>query len=95
MSLLQDIGDQSTAALKAGDRVRVSTLRMLLGAAHNVAIAKYGAEADTKLIDADVADVIKRQVKTHRQSIEAFERGGRQDLVDKEKAELAILEELK
>lgn len=81
-----------TAALKSGDWLRLSTLRMLLSGVRNVGIAKYAAEVDSKLNDADVTDVIKKQVKTHQESIEAFEKGGRQDLVDKEKSELAILE---
>lgn len=92
MSLLQDIQDQSTAALKGGDRVRVSTLRMLISAVKNAAISKYGADSEKNLTDVDVLETIKKQVKTHRESIEAFTRGGRQDLVDKEKAELLILE---
>lgn len=81
-----------TAALKSGDWLRLSALRMLLSGVRNLGIAKYGAEVDSKLNDSDVIDVIKKQVKMHRQSIEAFEKGGRQDLVDKEKTELAILE---
>lgn len=81
-----------TAALKGGDSVRLLTLRMLLAAVKNFAISKYGAEADAKLTDPDVTDIIRKQAKTHRESIEAFEKGGRQDLVEKEKAELAILE---
>lgn len=43
--------------------------------------------------DADVLDAVKKQIKTHRESIEAFARGGRQELVDREKAQLAVLEE--
>jgi uncharacterized protein YqeY len=43
--------------------------------------------------DADVLDTVKKQIKTHRESIEAFEKAGRQELVNKEKAQLVILEE--
>lgn len=92
MTLLQDIQDQSTAALKAGNRVRVSTLRMLISAVKNAAISKYGADSEKKLTDADVLETIKKQVKTHRESIEAFRLGNRQDLVASEQAELTILE---
>lgn len=80
------------AALKTGDSVAVLTLRMLISAVKNVAIARYGADADQKVTDTDVVDVVKKQVKMHRESIEAFAKGNRQDLVDKEKAELVILE---
>lgn len=81
-----------TSALKGGESVRLSTLRMLISAINNNAIAKYGAESEVKLTQSDIIDTIKKQAKTHRESIEAFERGGRQDLVAKEKTELAILE---
>lgn len=81
-----------TAALKGGDSVRLSTLRMLIAAVKNFSISMYGAEADAKLTDANVTEAIKKQAKTHRESIVAFEKGGRADLVEKEKAELAILE---
>lgn len=92
MTILDQLHSDMTAALKAGDQTRLSTLRLLLAAVKNFAIAKYGAEADAKLTDADVTETTRKQAKTHRESIEAFEKGGRQDLVDKEKAELAILE---
>lgn len=47
---------------------------------------------DYVLTDADVMTVVAKQVKTHNESIEMFEKGGRQDLVEREKAELAILQ---
>ena len=71
---------------------RRDTIRYLLSAINNIAIAKYGADAQKKLTDADVLDVVKKQVKTHHESIEAFEKGKRADLVEKEKKELAVLE---
>lgn len=79
-------------AMKAGDTVKRDTLRFLLSAINNTAINKYGSQSDKKLTDADVLDTVKKQVKTHKESIEAFEKGGRTDLVQKEKNELAILE---
>lgn len=86
--LQQDI----TTSLKAGNTRRLETLRFLLAAVTNSAIAKYGAAADTQLTDQDVLDVIKKQAKTHRESIEAFQKAGRSELVQKEQEELAILE---
>lgn len=79
-------------AMKAGDTVKRDTLRFLLSAINNTAINKYGSQSDKKLTDADVLDAVKKLVKTHKESIEAFEKGGRTDLVQKEKNELAILE---
>jgi len=80
-------------SLKAGKKDRVETLRFLLSAVRNMAINKYDAAGETKLTDADIIDVVKKQVKTHKESIEAFQKAGRGELVDKEKIQLAILEE--
>jgi len=75
-------------ALKAKDAVRVSTLRMVKAATKNLAIEKRVEKTEDK----DVIGIISRQIKQHRDSIEQFAKGNRQDLVDKEKAELTILE---
>ena len=91
--LLQALQTEVRQALKSGDRVRVETLRFLLAATRNSAIDKYGNKADVAMIDEDVLDVIKKQVKTHRESVEAFTNAGRSELADAEKAQLAILEE--
>lgn len=80
------------SAMKTHDQVSVDTIRFLLSAIRNMAIAKYGAESDTALTDADVADTIKKQVKTHKESIEAFKAANRQELVTKESGELSVLE---
>jgi len=92
--MLRDAIQQDVnTSLKAGKKDRVETLRFLLSAVRNAAINKYGAEAETKVCDADVVDIVKKQVKTHKESVEAFQKAGRQDLVDKENIQLAILEE--
>jgi uncharacterized protein YqeY len=78
--------------MKRHDSMTVDTLRFLISAAKNAAIAKYGIDADTKNTDADVLDVVKKQVKTHKESVEAFEKAGRKELAEKEKAQLVILE---
>lgn len=89
--LLNSLGEDLTTSLKRGDKVRVDTLRFLLAAIRNFAIAKYGAAGESSLTDEDVLDVISKQAKSHRESIEAFQKAGRVDLVQKEDAELAIL----
>ena len=91
-TLLYTLQLQVSEALKSGDRVRVETLRFLLSAVRNAAIAKYGNKSEVAVTDDDVVDVIKKQVKTHRESVEAFTQAGRQELADAEKAQLAILE---
>ena len=90
--ILDDLTSDLVKAMKAGDKTRVDTMRFLLAGVRNMAIAKYGAASETSLTDADILDVVKKQVKTHRESVEAFTHAGRQDLVAKEHGELVILE---
>jgi uncharacterized protein YqeY len=75
------------AAMLAKDAARTSTLRMLKSA---IEYHKIEKKQET-LTDADVTAVIKKQIKQRQDSIEGFEKGGRADLADKEKAELAVL----
>ena len=89
---IADLQAQVTAALKRGDAVMVETVRFLIAAIKTYAINTYGVEADTKLTPQDIESVIKKQVKTHRESVEAFEKASRTELAEKEKAQLAILE---
>jgi uncharacterized protein YqeY len=81
------IADEMRAAMKAREQTRVSTLRMLMAAMKNTQVEK-GHE----LSDDEVVEVIAREAKRRRESMEAFEKGGRAELVEKEGAELAILE---
>ena len=74
-------------ALKAGQKRRVSTLRLLLANLKNERI-----QAQRDLTAEDVEAVIRRGVKQRKDSIEQYGKGGRQDLVDAETEELAILE---
>lgn len=90
--LLDALRAKLATSMKAHDAVTVETVRFLLAAVRNVAIAKYGAEGEAKITDADVLDVIKKQVKTHKESIEAFSKAGRTELADSEKAQLTVLE---
>ena len=92
MNLTQLQQDLSTS-LKSGKGDRVETLRFLIAAVKNSAIAKYGNAAETSLTEGDIEEVVKKQVKTHRESIEAFDKAGRTELVAKEKTQLVILEE--
>lgn len=74
-------------AMKAKDAVKSSTLSFLRSQLKNVMIDKKSEALD----DADVTAVIKKQIKQRQDSIAQFEKGGRSDLVEKEKAELAVL----
>ncbi|HEY4229023.1 MAG TPA: GatB/YqeY domain-containing protein [Thermoanaerobaculia bacterium] len=82
------IEEDLKAAMKSGDKRRVATLRLLLSALKNEKI-----QAQRDLTGEEVEAVLRRAVKQRRDSIEQYARGGRQDLVDAETAELAILEE--
>lgn len=90
--LLSQIQSDLAAAQKNRDQAKVDTLRFLIGAVFNLQIEKYPPASGGSLTDADVQSVVKKQVKTHQESIEMFTKAGRTDLVTKEKAELAILE---
>jgi uncharacterized protein YqeY len=88
MSLQTDLQTAMRAALKAGDARRVSTLRMAMAAAHNRQI-----ELGHPLTDAETVEILDRQVKQRRESIELFRGGGRPELAEAEEAEIAILRE--
>lgn len=94
--LLDTIQSDLAAAQKARDQARVDCLRFLLGAVFDLQIEKYppskGGPPAGGLTNADVLSVISKQVKTHKESIEMFEKAGRKDLVDREKSELGILQ---
>ncbi len=87
MSLKQQIISDMTAAMKAQDSVRTSTLRML-----KAAITNREKEGSGELTDEDVQRLLRSQVKQRRDSVEQFEKAGRQELADKEKAEIAIID---
>ena len=87
MSLKQQIISDMTAAMKAQDAARTSTLRMV-----KAAIMNREKEGAGELTDEDVQKLLRSQVKQRRDSVEQFEKGGRQELADKEKAEIAIIE---
>jgi hypothetical protein len=88
MALLQGLREDLKQALRKGEKERVSVLRLMLANINNAEIAK-GAPLD----EASVLGVIAKQAKQHRESIEAFSKGNRSDLVAKEEEQLAILQE--
>lgn len=86
------IHNQIPEAMRAKDAVRLTTLRGVLAAFTNESVAK-GKTPQDKLGESEAIAVLKRLAKQRKDSIEQFEKGGRQDLADNEKAELKILEE--
>jgi uncharacterized protein YqeY len=86
VSLRDRIQADVTAAMRSGDALRRDVLRMVQNAAYNV------EKRDRRtLTDDEYAAVVAREVKTRRESVEAFRAGGREDLAGKEEAEIAIL----
>jgi uncharacterized protein YqeY len=79
--------DDLKAAMKAGDKTKVATLRLLIAALKNERI-----QAARDLTGEEVEAAVRRAVKQRKDSIEQYQKGGRQDLVDAENAELAVLE---
>jgi len=96
MPLKEQLNDDLKDAMRAGEEVRRETLRSVLTAIRNTEIARVDVKKEdagrTELSDADVLDVIQKQAKQRRESIEEYRKANRQDLVDREAAELAILE---
>jgi uncharacterized protein YqeY len=88
VTLRERLHDDTIAAMRSGDALRRDTLRMVQNAVYNTEKAKK-----ITLTDDDILAVITRETKTRRESIEAFRKGGREDLAAKEEAEIAILAE--
>ena len=87
MEIGEKIENDFKEVLKKRDKIFISTLRMLKSAIHNKEIEKRG-EA---LQEAELIRIVAKQVQQHKDSIEQFKKGKRQDLVEKETKELEIL----
>ncbi len=75
-------------AMKSGDKMRRSVLRLVLAAIQNAEIARKAA-----LEDSDILGIIAKEARQHQESIEAFKQGNRHDLVTQQEAEMAVLDE--
>jgi uncharacterized protein YqeY len=89
MTLQQRVDSDLKEAMRAKEGTKLGVLRMLKSALKYAAIAKSGAESE--LSETEVIQVIRKQAKQRQDSIESFEKGGRTELADKEKEELALL----
>jgi len=85
--LKQKLADDLKEALRGGDKVRRSVIRLLLAAINNTEIARQAT-----LEDADIYGVIAKEIRQRKESIDAFKLGKRDDLVAQEEAELAVLQ---
>ena len=87
MALREQINEDLKAAMRGGEVARRDTIRLLLAA-----LKQREVDERKVLTDADVLGIIEKMLKQRRDSISQFEQGGRQDLADKEKQELVLLQ---
>lgn len=87
MDMIEAFYSDYKTALKGGDKLKVSTLRLVLAECKNAEIAKKAP-----LTRDEVVTVLAREARKRKEAIGEFARGGRTDLVEKESAELAIIE---
>jgi uncharacterized protein len=88
MDLKKKLEADYRQAMKAGDKLKVSTIRLVLAGVKNEEIDKRA-----ELSEEEMLTVLAREARKRKESIEEFGKGGRQDLVDKEQRELTIIEE--
>src|SRR5688572_11516832 len=86
------INQDVKTAMKSGDKARLGTLRLLTAAIKDREIG-VGGQAPVEVGDAEVVAVLQKMVKQRRESIATYEKAGRNDLADQEKAEVAVLED--
>jgi uncharacterized protein YqeY len=85
--LKRKLADDLKQAMKTGATVKRDTLRLLISAVNNAEMAKQAP-----LTEADILGAVAKEVKRHQESIDAFKKGNRPDLVAKEEAEMAVLQ---
>ena len=85
--LKQKLTGDLQQAMRDGDKVKLSVIRLVMSSIKNAEIARQ-----TTLDDADVLGIIAKEARQRRESIEAFRQGNRQDLVAQEEAELTLLQ---
>jgi uncharacterized protein YqeY len=91
MSMREQFTDQLKASMKAGDPARTSTLRMILARLKDTDIAARPKGVEC-VPDEDIVSMLRGMVKSRRESVEMYRQGHRQDLADKEEAEIAVIE---
>ena len=92
MALREQFTDQLKASMKAGNSARTSTLRMILARLKDIDIAARPKGID-RVPDDEVMSMLRGMVKSRRESVELYKQGHRPDLVDKEEAEITVIEE--
>ncbi len=88
ISLKEKLNNDLKQAMRGGDNVRRSIIRLILADIKNAEIAKQA-----KLEDSDILGIMAKAVRQHQESIDGFKQGNRQDLVAQEEAEMAVIQE--
>ena len=88
-----NISSQLSVAIKSGDKNRIHTLRLIIAAIKDKEIASRSSGEDTTISNESIIQLLKKMVKQRNDSIEMFTKANRNELVDKEKSEIAIINE--
>ena len=91
MSLRQRVNDELKQAMKAADKLKVSTLRLVNAAIKERDIENRTAGPDSGVGEAQILEVLNKMIKQRQDSLAAYEQAGRQDLAEKERGEIAII----
>jgi hypothetical protein len=91
MTLLQKITEDMKAAMKSGDHARVDVLRFMMAGIRSAEKDKYAKTPDVPMTDEEAVAVLQKEVKRRKEAIELFKKGNREDLVNKEDADLAVI----
>ena len=91
MSLRQRLNDELKQAMKAADKLKVSTLRLVNAAIKERDIENRTAGPDSGVGEAQILEVLNRMIKQRQDSLAAYEQAGRQDLAEQERGEIAII----
>ncbi len=87
MALKERITEDMKSAMRSGEKERLATIRMILAG-----IKQREVDERIQLDDAQVTSVLEKMIKTRKESVVQFRAGGRTDLVDKENAEIALIQ---
>ena len=87
------ISNELTNSLKSGEKDRIHTLRLILAAIKDKEIASRSSGQDSTISDENIIQILKKMVKQRNDSIEMFDKAGRDELVRKEKSEINIINE--
>ena len=87
------ISNELSKALKNGDKERIHTLRLIIAAIKDKEIASRSSGEDSEILEETIIQLLKKMVKQRNDSIEMFEKASRTELAEKEKLEIAIINE--